>query len=383
MSIPPRIVGHYEIIDGVAQTTHSRVYRARHLNLGRLDALKELSIFGDDSVARQRFLDEARLAAQLSHPNVVTVHDYFEADGSAWIAMEYFPSGTLAPHAGTLSAAQVAGVADSVLAALEEAQRHAIVHRDLKPQNLMVTPTGDTKVADFGIAKALDDARPKLTSEGQFVGTLVYAAPETVRGQETTPVADQYSLAVVCHELLRGSWPFNDSASPAELVSRKAQRDLPSLRGKHDLPDGVAEFFARLGRRDPGKRFATAADARAALRDAAVDAWGPGWRAVAAITDLDPKPPPPPPDPERSGSRFGSYATVTSVAKPGRLLERAAMRPFNLLVGLVLIAGTVWWKPEAIWIGVVAYLGLVALSFFDVQEAERTAPPRHARSKTP
>src|SRR6266850_3350011 len=156
------------------------VYLARQLDLDRLVALKELRALRtpDRSVA-QRFLREARLAGSLSHPNIVTVHDYFEQDRVPYIAMEYLPHGSLRTHMDGLSLGRIGGVLEGVLAGLSHAERHGIVHRDIKPENLLATAEGGVKIADFGIAKATNtlERGTLVTGAGLTVGTPNYIAP--------------------------------------------------------------------------------------------------------------------------------------------------------------------------------------------------------------
>ena len=130
-------------------------------------ALKELSAFhaADPSWAR-RFVSESRIAGSLGHPNMVTVHDYFEHDGIPYIAMEYMEQGSLRPFVGQLSLAQIGGVLEGLLAGLAHAHARGIVHRDLKPENLMITADGGIKIADFGIAKALHAPATVMTLTG-------------------------------------------------------------------------------------------------------------------------------------------------------------------------------------------------------------------------
>ena len=141
------------------------VYLAQQPVLARSVALKELAPFlaGDPALA-ERFIREARVAGSLNHPNVVTVFDFLEQDGVPYIAMEYLERGSLRPFVGRMSLAQVAGVLEGLLAALSHAEAMKIVHRDVKPENLLVTSDGGVKMADFGIAKAMQQVATEETS---------------------------------------------------------------------------------------------------------------------------------------------------------------------------------------------------------------------------
>src|SRR5215213_10539262 len=142
-----RSVGRYEILRELGRGGMAIVYLARQPDLDRLVALKEQSAFhASDPQFARRFLRESRLAGSLSHPNIVTVHDYFESEGTPYIAMEYVPGGSLRPHIGHLSLTQVAGVLDGMLSALDYAEQHHVVHRDLKPENVMISAQGLAKI---------------------------------------------------------------------------------------------------------------------------------------------------------------------------------------------------------------------------------------------
>src|SRR6516225_3195864 len=154
-STETRLVGRYEILREIGRGGMAIVYVARQLNLERQVALKELSrLHSGSNEFAQRFLRESRLAGSLNHPNIVTVHKYFEHGGVPYIAMELVPRGSLRPYVKRLSLAQVGGVLEGILAALAHAETAGIVHRDLKPENVMVTADGRVKIADFGIARA-------------------------------------------------------------------------------------------------------------------------------------------------------------------------------------------------------------------------------------
>src|SRR3954453_1616407 len=164
-----RTVGRYEVMNELGRGGMATVYLARQVDLDRLVALKELgALRTPDPSFAQRFVREAQLAGSLSHPNIVTVYDYFASNGIPYIAMEYFEHGTLRPHVGTMSLAQIGAVLEGVLAGLAGAEQRHIVHRDLKPENLLVTADGRVKIADFGIAKATNELRSAaaLTSTG-------------------------------------------------------------------------------------------------------------------------------------------------------------------------------------------------------------------------
>ena len=168
-----RTVGRYEILREVGRGGMALVYLARQTDLDRFVALKELAAFhASDPSFAQRFLRESRVAGSLSHPNIVTVHDYFEHAGTPYIAMEYVERGSLRPYVPQLTLAQVGGVLEGLLAGLAHAEQHGIVHRDLKPENLMVTADGRVKIADFGIAKATNQLQTGafLTATGTTVG---------------------------------------------------------------------------------------------------------------------------------------------------------------------------------------------------------------------
>ena len=151
---PRRRVGQYEIVRRIGRGGMAVVYLARQQTLERDVALKELSAFheGAPEIA-DRFLLESRLLGSLNHPNIVTVHEFFEHSAIPYIAMEYLPHGSLRPYVGKLSLAQFAGVMEGVLAGLAHAEQKGVVHRDIKPENLMITDDGRVKIGDFGIAR--------------------------------------------------------------------------------------------------------------------------------------------------------------------------------------------------------------------------------------
>jgi serine/threonine protein kinase len=198
------------------------VYLARQSDLDRHVALKELKLDEAEPQLARRFLREARLAGSLSHPNIVTVYDYLELDGTPYIAMEYLPRGSLRPHVGRMSLAQVGGALGGVLSGLAYAGERGIVHRDLKAENILVTGDGRVKIADFGIAKAARATNNGTTptTSGATLGTPRYMAPERALGLEVGPESDLYSLGVIAFELMVGRTPFHDTEAPMAILMR-------------------------------------------------------------------------------------------------------------------------------------------------------------------
>ena len=214
--------------DEIGRGGTAAVYLAYQTDLRRLVALKELSAFSaaDPAFAR-RFVRESWVSASLSHPNVVTVHDYFEADGAPFIAMEYLPSGSLRPRVGALPPARSAGVLEGMLGGLAHAHAHGIVHRDLKPENVLVTADGDVKIADFGIAKALDSLDTALTSTGDDDRHADVHGARAGAGGRDRPVDGPLLGRRMAFELLAGQPPFDDA---------RAGRDPPAPRQGHPPP---------------------------------------------------------------------------------------------------------------------------------------------------
>jgi serine/threonine protein kinase len=263
-----RRAGSYEIVREIGRGGMAVVHLARQSRLERLVALKEMRAAGGE-----RLLRESRLAGSLSHPNIVTVHDYFEHEGTPFIAMEYLERGSLRPSVGRLAPPQVAGVLDGILAALAAAEQHRIVHRDLKPENVMVTRDGRVKIADFGIARALDWAYAD-EAPGTAIGTPGYMAPEQAQGRPAGPWSDLYSAGAMAFELLAGRLPAAGCSPRAALL-------------EHDVDAGLSDLVACLLEPDPAARPSSAQLAGEELEELALAAFGPRWRRRAALAQPD------------------------------------------------------------------------------------------------
>lgn len=291
-----RSVGRYDLTEVVGRGGAAIVYLAYQRDLRRRVALKELlsQHLADPNFA-ERFVEESRLAGAMNHPSIVTVHEFFEDDGIPYIAMEYLPQGSLRPYVGRLSVAQIAGVLESVLAGLSHGESQGIVHRDLKPENLLVAADGRVKIADFGVARAYNEAatRAVVTATGTTIGTPAYMAPEQALGEELTPATDLYSLGIVAWEMFTGAVPFDSTGTPVAVLYRQVHEPVPPVREiDPDIDERLAAWLDRLLAKQPRERFATADAAWEALEDIVIELLGPRWRREARLgSDL--------PDPDR------------------------------------------------------------------------------------
>jgi predicted Ser/Thr protein kinase len=285
-------VGSYEVVRVLARGGMAVVYLARQPTLDREVALKRLQLESTDPTLARRFVREARLAAGLDHPNVVTLFDFFEDGGVPYIAMEYVRGGSLRRLVGHLTLPQVFGVLEGVLAGLSHAESHGIAHRDLKPENVLVTREGGVKIADFGIARAYNALTPSLTQSDSAIGTPSYMAPEQVTGDALGPYTDLYALGVIAYELLSGHPPFNTGTPPVAVLYRHVHTPPPPLAElAPDAPSAACTWVERLLEKDPAARPPSAAAAAQALEEIAVDEIGPYWRRDAAIRpDASPLP---------------------------------------------------------------------------------------------
>ncbi|HET7487302.1 MAG TPA: serine/threonine-protein kinase [Acidimicrobiales bacterium] len=246
----------------------AEVYDAFDERLHRQVAVKVLRPeMAADPAIRARFEVEARAAASLSHPNVVAVYDTGEDAGTPFIVMERLPGETLADRmaAGPVDEAWLGRVAGDVLGALGAAHRAGIVHRDVKPGNILLGADGCAKVADFGIAKSIEQAGD-ITGTGLLVGTPAYLAPERIDGQPATPASDLYAVGVVLYEALAGVKPFTGDSptAVAEAVLDGRHRPLTEVRpGVDEALAGAVEWAMS---RDPALRPRSAADLARSLR---------------------------------------------------------------------------------------------------------------------
>jgi eukaryotic-like serine/threonine-protein kinase len=263
------IAERYQLEEVVGTGGMSTVYRARDELLERHVALKLLHPhYADDEEYVERFRREARSVAQLSHPHIVTVIDRGEDNGQQYIVFEYIDGENLkqlVERAGPLPTRRAVELALEIADALAFAHEHGLVHRDVKPQNVLITPDGDAKVTDFGIARSLD-VEHGVTQTGTVLGTSNYLSPEQASGKVTTPSTDVYSLGVVVYELLTGEVPFPGENFVAVAMKHINEPSPDLLERRPDAPLRLAAAVDRALEKDPERRFATMDEFAAELR---------------------------------------------------------------------------------------------------------------------
>ncbi|MFF8834263.1 protein kinase [Streptomyces sp. NPDC015130] len=233
------------------------VWQATDEVLGRPVAVKLMLGHGTDPSAGDRFRLEAQTAARLSHPHVVGVFDFGTWDGKLFLVMELVEGDSLAGSPSdplVLPAERVAVVAAHAAAGLAAAHRQGVVHRDIKPGNLLVDSEGTVKLADFGIARFVDDPSAALTTTGQIVGTGLYLAPERALGQPASSASDVYSLGCVLYQLLTGQPPFRADTATALLYQHIDTPPVPPGRLGVALPPVFETYLLSLLAKQPEQR---------------------------------------------------------------------------------------------------------------------------------
>jgi len=275
-------VGEYRIVDRLGEGGMGEVYRAVHTKIGRIVAIKLMNRASVSPEFFQRFLNEARIQACLNHPNIVTLYDFCEFDGRPCIIMEYIEGGTLADRIrsrGALSRNEAVPLFRAVVDALSYVHGQGIIHRDIKSTNIKITPAGEVKVLDFGIAKSGNS--PSLTMTGGFVGTLQYISPEQFAGGQADARSDIWALGVLLYEMTTGMMPFDaDSIGGLYEKINAAAYVPPSMRNAR-MPRELEPIIARCLRRNPAERYQTARDLLVDLERAWSTPTPPAMSAVA------------------------------------------------------------------------------------------------------
>jgi serine/threonine protein kinase/formylglycine-generating enzyme required for sulfatase activity/dienelactone hydrolase len=262
---PGATLGRYSIAEELGAGGMGRVYRARDERLERTVAIKVLSSrIGNGVASRQRFLREGLALAKLSHPNIASVYDVGEQDALDYIVMECVPGRSLASHLddGPLSLREATNYLVQIAEALSEAHEQGIVHRDLKPPNVIITPKGQVKVLDFGIAKLLDPGTSELnlTETRALIGTPRYMSPEQAQDLPLDGRSDLWSLGVLYYEALTLCPPFNGRTHYAILGAILQDKPEPLSHHLPEAPELAGKIVARLLQKDPADRYQSASE---------------------------------------------------------------------------------------------------------------------------
>src|SRR5688572_24195392 len=238
---------HYRIIDKLGEGGMGVVYKAQDTRLERMVALKFLPTeLASAPAAKQRFLNEARAASALNHPNVTVVYDVGEAESRPFIAMEYVEGETLKARlrGEPMSIEQVKAVALQIAEGLHAAHGKGIVHRDIKPDNILLTRDGTVKIMDFGIAKLRGDA--DMTQTGMTLGTLSYMSPEQVLGEVVDHRSDIWSFGVVLYEMLARELPFHRDREAAVLYEILNREPAPVELHRPETPQVLRTLVQQM-----------------------------------------------------------------------------------------------------------------------------------------
>jgi eukaryotic-like serine/threonine-protein kinase len=316
------------------------VFRAHDAVLDRRVAIKVLhrSLSGDSGFV-ERFRREARAAANLSHPNIVAVHDWGAVDGIYYMVMEHVAGRSVREvlnAEGLLAPAQASDILVQALAALDHAHRQGIVHRDMKPENLMLTRDGVVKVADFGLARAYADAQ--ITEAGHVTGTVQYLAPEQLLGEPADPRTDLYALGIVAFELLTGRLPFSGETPMAIAYKHIHDRvPRPSSRNKA-VPKSIDGWVASITEKERELRPESAAEARRDLQ--------------AEMAGLPPAPPVgslvpdvaviAEPSPAKARAETDGGSTTVTIPRPAKRRRRRVRTTLGILLAIAAVAGAAW-----------------------------------------
>lgn len=304
-------MGQYQILDELGRGGMAIVYKAWQPSLRRYVALKVLLPYlGNDPEFIQRFQQEGIVAANLSHPHIVTIYEVGQHEGHIFIAMEYVEGTSLEQlvlDQGALPLERVVGILRQVAEALDYAHKRRFLHRDIKPANILLAEDDRVVITDFGIAKALEGsgATARLTSTGTVLGTPAYMSPEQIQGLAVDHHSDLYALGIVAYEMLSGQVPF-DGTTTALLYAQVNNPPPAITRFAPGLPQHVEWTIARMLAKQPSERFVSAGEFVAALAGAnSVAAPAPAYGAPAA---------PPMPTPAPRGG--------TAVMPPGTQLPQ-------------------------------------------------------------
>lgn len=262
----------YRIIDTLGEGGMANVYLAEDIILQRKVAVKILRLdLQNESQTQARFQREALATSELSHPNIVSVLDVGTDHGLPYMVMEYVDGPDLKDYIrenSPLDLREVIQIMDQILSAVALAHKHNVIHRDLKPQNILMDKRGNIKIADFGIAVALNQS--SIAQTNSVMGSVHYMSPEQTRGGLVTRQSDIYSLGIILYELITGTVPFNGD-TPVSIALKHAQEPIPSIRKKdRSVPQALENVVLKATAKDPRDRYPSAQAMKADL-DSSLD----------------------------------------------------------------------------------------------------------------
>src|SRR5512138_1088612 len=263
-----QMLGPYRIISQIGRGGMANVYKAYQPSVDRYVAIKVLpsQLAGSREFAT-RFHQEARIIARLEHPHILPVFDYGESDGTAYFVMRYLDTGTLKDlmeSGRPLPLNDIDRIFTQLADALSYAHSHGVVHRDLKPANALIDSQENAFLTDFGIAKLLESASPRLTQTDAVMGTPAYISPEQAQAHPVDQRSDIYSLGIILYEMVTGRVPFIAETPLAVLLKHVGDRLPPPSSVKPDIPEAIEHVVLKALAKHPGDRYATVAEFLAA-----------------------------------------------------------------------------------------------------------------------
>ena len=264
--------GRYVTLKKLGDGGKGVVYKARDTALNRVVAVKVLKSSVLSEETGSRFIREAQAIGKLNHPNVVSIYDIGKEDGEQFFVLEFVDGMSLRELMGTYPEGKcdmqtVLRVGIDMCGALQYAHSQGVLHRDIKPENILITQEGNAKLMDFGLAKML--GQPSITQEGMIVGTVAYVAPEIALGKGADVRSDLYSFGAVLYEMVTGKPPFPGEDPVKVIFSHIHDYPVSPSRLNPKIPQPLAECITKLLQKEPAKRYQTAADLLAVLRDIA------------------------------------------------------------------------------------------------------------------
>src|SRR5258706_915939 len=269
---PGQMLGAYRIISQIGQGGMATVYKAYQASMDRNVAVKVLpNQLADSKEFIQRFQQEARIIARLEHAHILPVFDYGESGGITYFVMRYLDAGTLKDKMESgrpLALNEIDRLFTQLADALSYAHSMGVIHRDLKPSNALIDAQGNLFLTDFGIAKILECASPRLTQTDAIMGTPAYISPEQAQAQKVDQRSDIYSLAIILYEMVTGRVPFT-ADTPLAVILKHVSNPLPLPSTiKPDIPEAIEQVILKALAKNPDDRFATVAEFAAAWKRA-------------------------------------------------------------------------------------------------------------------